>query len=195
MNEDTQSTVLMLKTKLEEHLGYDISTSSRLHKYSKGRMLFVGIIDKLYDKYSGAEGYTSVYISKYMFDMFRSDMGDKQGQDDLEQVISKLDCIKILLTDDDPSTPAPVNLYQEMMKILPSSSYKEIMVVKEKDQEIKFYSKEVKDKIVELLLVLEGEDENVLLSIQGDIDLKNIASLAKSMNINGMENLEKIGKE
>lgn len=153
------------------------------------------IIDKLYDKYSGTEGYTSVYISKYMFDMFRNDMIDKQEQDDVEQVISKLDCIKILLTDDDPATDAPVNLYQEMMKILPSSSYKEIMVVKEKDQEIKFYSKEVKDKIVELLLVLEGEDENVLLSIQGDIDLKNISGLAKSMNINGMENLEKITKE
>jgi hypothetical protein len=153
------------------------------------------IIDKLYDKYSGTEGYTSVYISKYMFDMFRNDMGDKQEQDEVEQVISKLDCIKILLTDDDPATPAPVNLYQEMMKILPSSSYKEIMVVKEKDQEIKFYSKEVKDKIVELLLVLSGKDENVLLSIQGDIDLKNIAGLAKTMNINGMENLEKITNE
>jgi hypothetical protein len=154
------------------------------------------IMDKLYDKYSGAEGYTSVYISKYMFDMFRNNETSTGSQeDDMEQLISKLNCIKILVTDDDPATKAPVNLYQEIMKLLPTSSYKEVMVVKEKDQDIKFYAKEEKNKVVELLLVLGGKDENVLISIQGDIDMKNISKLAKSMNIEGMENLEKIDKK
>jgi hypothetical protein len=154
------------------------------------------IIDKLYDKYSGAEGYTSVYISKYMFDMFRNNETTTGSQeDDMERLISNLNCIKILVTDDDPATPAPVNLYQEIMKVLPSSVYKEVMVVKEKDQDIKFFAKEEKNKVVELLLVLGGKDESVLISIQGDIDMKNISKLAKSMNIEGMENLEKIDEK
>ncbi len=154
------------------------------------------IMDKLYDRYSGTEGYTSVYISKYMFDMFRNNETTAVSQeDDMERLISNLNCIKILVTDDDPATPAPVNLYQEIMKVLPSSSYKEVMVVKEKDQDIKFYAKEEKNKVVELLLVLGGKDESVLISIQGDIDMKNISKLAKSMNIEGMENLEKIDKK
>ena len=150
------------------------------------------IMDKLFDKYSGAEGYTSVYISKYMFDMFRSDETDVKTQEDMEQIISKLNCIKILVTDDDPATPAPVDLYQEIMKLIPSSPYKEIMVVKEKDQNIKFFAREEKNKVVELLMTIGGKDENVLISIQGDIDMKNISKLAKTMNIEGMENLEKI---
>jgi hypothetical protein len=151
------------------------------------------IMDKLFDKYSGAEGYTSVYISKYMFDMFRSNDASVKSDDDMNEVISKLNCIKILVTDDDPATPAPVNLYQEIMKVIPSSPYKEIMVVKEKDQVIKFYAKEDKNrKIAELMMVIGGKDENVLISIQGDIDMKNISKLAKSMNIEGMENLEKL---
>jgi len=154
------------------------------------------IMDKLYDKYSGVEGYTSVYISKYMFDMFRNNETNTGSQDDdMEQLISNLNCIKILVTDDDPATTAPVNLYQEIMKVIPSSAYKEVMVVKEKDQDIKFYAKEEKNKVVELLLVLGGKDESVLISIQGDIDMKNISKLAKSMNIEGMENLEKIDKK
>jgi len=153
------------------------------------------IIDKLYDKYSGAEGYTSVYISKYMFDMFRDDNADIKAEEDVSQIISKLNCIKILVTDDDPATPTPVNLYQEIMKIIPTSPYKEIMVVKEKDQDIKFFAKEDKNrKVVELLLVIGGKEESVLISIQGDIDMKNISKLAKSMNIEGMENLEKMEK-
>lgn len=151
------------------------------------------IIDKLFDKYSGTEGYTSVYISKYMFDMFRSNNTAESASDEnMNAVISKLTGIKILVTDDDPATPAPVNLYNEMMKVLPSSPYKEIMVVKEKDKNIKFYVKENGNRVAELLMVIGGSDENVLISIQGDIDMKNISKLAKGMNIEGMENLEKM---
>jgi len=153
------------------------------------------IMDKLYDKYSGVEGYTSVYISKYMFDMFRNNEADAKTGEDMEQLLSKLNCIKILVTDDDPETPTPVNLYQEIMKVIPSSPYKEIMVVKEKDQDIKFYAKEDKGKVIELLLVIGGKEESVLISIQGDIDMKNISKLASSMNIEGMENLDKIEKK
>jgi hypothetical protein len=127
--------------------------------------------------------------------MFRNDEDNVKSEADMEQIISKLNCIKILVTDDDPATLTPVNLYQEIMKVLPSSPYKEIMVVKEKDQDVKFYAKEEKSKVVELLLVIGGKDESVLMSIQGDIDLKNISKLAKSMNIEGMENLEKIEKK
>jgi len=152
------------------------------------------IMDKLYDKYSGVEGYTSVYISKYMFDMFRNNDTDAKTGEDMEQLISKLNCIKILVTDDDPATPTPVNLYQEIMKVIPSSPYKEIMVVKEKDQDITFYAKEDKGKVVELLLVIGGKEESVLISIQGDIDMKNISKLASTMNIEGMENLDKMKK-
>ena len=154
------------------------------------------IMDKMYDKYSGTEGFTSVYISKYMFDMFRSDeTGAGSKEDDMEKLITKLDGIKILVTDDDPATQAPVDLYKEIMKVLPSSQYKEVMVVKEKDQDIKFYAKEVNSKVTELLLVIGGKDESALISIQGDIDMKNISKLAKSMNIEGMENLEKMEDE
>jgi hypothetical protein len=152
------------------------------------------VMDKLFDKYSGTEGITSVYISKYMFDMFRNDQSvPKTEEESMNQVISKLNGIKILVTDDDPATPIPVNLYQEIMKVLPTSAYKEIMVVKENDQDIKFFVKEEKGRVAELLMVIGGKTkESVLISIQGDIDMKNISKLAKGMNIEGMNNLEKM---
>jgi hypothetical protein len=150
------------------------------------------IIDNLYDKYSSTEGYTSVYISKYMFEMFKSNEKDIQMQDEMEQAISKLDCIKILTRDDDPSTSAPVSLYSEIMKVIPSSTYKEIMVVKEGGQNVNMYVKENNDKVAELLMVIGGGDEDVLISIQGDIDMNSISKIGASMNIEGMENLENI---
>ena len=150
------------------------------------------IIDNLYDKYSAQEGYTSIYISKYMFEMFKNNEQNIQMQDEMEQVISNLDCIKILTKDDDPSTSTPVSLYNEIMKVIPSSSYKEIMVVKEKGQNVNMYVKEDKDKVAELLMVIGGDDQDVLISIQGNIDMNSISKIATSMNIQGMENLENL---
>jgi hypothetical protein len=109
--------------------------------------------------------------------------------------MSKLNSIRILTTDDDPTTPAPVDLYQEIMKILPSNVYKEIMVVKDKDSNVRFYAREVNGKIAELLLVVGGKDGkgSALISIQGDdIDMKNISKLGNAMHVEGMENLEKM---
>lgn len=143
-------------------------------------------IDKFFDKYSGKEGYTSVFISKYMFNMFSSiDPEDKE----LQQIFSGLSSIKILAT----QTPAiGINFHKEVMKELQEKDYKELMIIKEKDQDIKFMVKENQGKIVELLLISGGKD-NVLISIQGEnINLKNISNLSKSMKIEGLENLEKI---
>jgi hypothetical protein len=148
-------------------------------------------VDKIFDQYSGKEGFTTVYITKYMFDLFR-DLEKENENDEMEEVISKLNSIKILATDDDPNTKTNVNLYNEVLKNLPESEYKELMVIKEKNEDVKFLIKEENKKVTELLLLVGSPDESVLISIQGDIDMKNISKIAKSMNIEGMEKLEKI---
>ncbi len=44
-------------------------------------------------------------------------------------------------------------------------------------------------------MIAGGTDDNALISIQGDIDLKTISKLSKTMKIEGMENLEEIESE
>jgi hypothetical protein len=145
-------------------------------------------VDKLFDKYSGKEGYTSILISKYMFSLFSDVNPDNKEFNDL---VGKLNSIKILASDS--ANSEGINFYKEIMKELPIKDYKELMVVKEKDQEVKFLVKDVNGVIVELLLIVGGKSDNVLICIQGDnINLKNIAKLSKSMKIDGLENLEKI---
>jgi hypothetical protein len=150
------------------------------------------VADKIFDKYSGMDGFTTVYITKYMFDLFRSAENGNAQNDDMAKVLGNLTGIKILAADDDPATPIPVNLYQEVMKQLPVDQYKELMVIKEKDQNVKFLVREEKGRVVELLMLVGGKDESVMICIQGIIDMKNISKLAEGMNIEGMENLEKI---
>ena len=154
-----------------------------------------GPVDKLFDKYSGKDGYTTVYITKYMFSMFK-ETEKSDEPDELNKVLGKLNSIKILAVEDPSFIPAGTNFYDEIMKELPREKYNELMVVKEKDSDVVFLAREEKGVIVELLLIAGSSDvsDNVLISIQGEIDLENISKLAKGLNIEGMEELEKIDK-
>ena len=155
-------------------------------------------VDKLFDKYAGKDGFTTVYITKYMFQMFKNTEGMEEGEmDEFAEVLGKLTAIKILAVDDASYVEEGINFYDEIMKELPREEYNELMVVKEKDSDVVFLAREVKGVIVELLLIVSGEDtsDNAMISIQGEIDLKNIAKLSQGMGIDGFEKLEELEEE
>ncbi len=144
-------------------------------------------VDKLFEKYSGLEGYTSVYISRYMFSLFANiETEDKE----MENILGKLTGIRILASEKAQNTG--VNFFTEVMRDLPAHEYEELMVVREKDQDFKFLIREKEGIITELLMVAGGASNNALISIQGNIDLATISKLSRSMKIEGLDALEKI---
>ena len=155
-------------------------------------------VDKLFDKYAGKDGFTTVYITKYMFQMFKNTEGmESEEMDEFSKVLGKLNSIKILAVEDASYMKDNLNFYDEIMKELPREKYNELMIVKEKDSDVVFLAREEKGVIVELLLIVSGESasDNVLISIQGEIDLANIAKLSKGMGIDGFEKLEELEDE
>lgn len=151
--------------------------------------------DEMFDKYSGQDGFTSVYITQHMFSLF-ADIETEEDEDGFLELVKGLKCIKIVSVDDEsPELNKQVNFYDEIMSDFPEGKYEELMVVKKKDQDVKFYILKDGQKITELLMIVGGVEDNALISIQGDINLKTISKLSRSMNIDGMENLEEIEKE
>ena len=151
--------------------------------------------DVLFDKYSGQDGFTSVYITQHMFSLF-ADIETEEDEDGFIELVKNLKCIKIVSVDDEsPELNQQVNFFEEIKTDFPEGKYEELMVVKKKNQDVKFYILKDEDKISELLMIVGGVEDNALISIQGDIDLKTISKLSKSMNIDGMENLEEIEQE
>ena len=149
-------------------------------------------VNKLFEKYAGKEGFTTVYISKNLFKM----VGEMNLDDpDVDKLVDKLETIKILASDSEFINGNNLNFYEEIMDKLPINEYDELLVVKEKDQDVIFLSKEKNGIITELLLVVGGKDSNALISITGNIDLRHISKLASSMKGTGMEHLEKLEEE
>jgi len=154
-------------------------------------------IDRVFDKYAGKDGFTTVYISKYMFSMF-SNLEGVEDEDikEVQDVFGKLTGIKILAVDDPSVLGEGVNFYDEIMKDLPKDRYEELMVVKDSESDVVFLAREEGGVIVELLLVVGGEgDSNALIAITGEIDLNTIAKLSETMDIDGMDELENLEKK
>jgi hypothetical protein len=150
--------------------------------------------DALFDKYSQKEGFTSVYITQAMFSLF-ADMDTEEDEEGFLDLVKNLTCIKIISVDDTTGKiNSTVNFYNEIMKDYPKQKYEELMVVKKDNQDIKFLIRKDGKIINELLMIVGGKEENALISIQGNIDLKTISKLSKAMKIEGMENLEEIEK-
>jgi len=151
-------------------------------------------IDRVFDKYAGQEGFTTVYISKYMFSMFANLEGvEDDDLEDVHDVFGKLTGIKILAVDDPEALGKGVNFFDEIMKDLPRDRYEELMVVKDSESDVVFLAREEDGVIIELLLIVGGEgDENALIAITGEIDLSTIAKLSETMDIDGMDELENL---
>jgi hypothetical protein len=150
--------------------------------------------DVLFDKYSGKDGFTSVYITQHMFSLF-ADIETEEDEAGFIELAKTLNCIKIISMDEDSTgLNRNVNFYDEIMKDFPSKKYEELMIVKKDDQDIRFLIRKEKEIINELLMIIGGEGDNALISIQGNINLKTISKLSKTMNIQGIENLEEIDK-
>jgi hypothetical protein len=147
-------------------------------------------VDKVFDKYSGKEGYTTVYISSFMFNLLNNLEVDDPEYNEFKKATSGISSIKILTQEGDKSTP----FGKELLEMLPRSEYKEMMVVKEEGEDVLFLAREEGGKITEFLLIVSGGGEDALIAIQGDIDLESIASLAEGLDMPGLENLEELDK-
>ena len=150
-------------------------------------------MDKVYEKYAGQDGFTSVNISKDLFQMFTNmDTVDKSADSkEIKELIQQLSGLKILtFTGDSTRTAKRDATYNEFNALFPSPVYKEIMSVKEKNNDVRFLTKQEKNgKISEMVMLQKGGCTTVVLSLTGSIDLKNISKLSKSLNIKGLENL------
>lgn len=144
-------------------------------------------IDDFFEKYSGREGITTVFISSRMFSLIaQADLDDEE----LQKTMNNLKSIRIL-TVEDSLMNKNLNFYKELTKTLDLSDYEELMVVKDGGQDLKFLIREKGRRIEELLMIGGGDGGgNILLSIKGDLDLENIANISKNIGIEQLEGID-----
>jgi len=149
-------------------------------------------ISKFFEKYQDDDDFTQVSITSRMFGLFTDMEVNNEDDQEVLDAISKITGLKILVKDNARNGKA---LYKEAYAKLPKGEFDELMSIRDGDSDMKFLIKEKGNIISELLMIAGGDDEFFILSIVGDIDLKQISKLSSKMDIDGLENLERLHKD
>ncbi|MEM7108401.1 MAG: DUF4252 domain-containing protein [Bacteroidota bacterium] len=146
-------------------------------------------VSRFFTKYADDESFSNVNITARMFGLFTDlELEDKEDQE-VMNAISKLKGLKILAKD---HVVNGKDLYREALGLLPKKEFDELMSVRDEDKDMKFMIKEKNGKIEELVMIMGGNREFFILTLFGEIDLKQVARISKAMDIDGLEGLENI---
>lgn len=154
----------------------------------------------IWDSFENDDDVTSVIITQKMFKLLSKidlETNDPEANEFID-LVNNLSNIKIFTTD---KSDVALKMSNSVKKYVNSTSgLSELMRVKDDGNNIKFYSKEGKNEnyVSELLMFLQGNEngknETVIMSITGNIDLKQISKLTKDLNVPGSDAIKSLEK-
>jgi hypothetical protein len=134
-------------------------------------------VDKLFNKYKGKDGVTTVQISPELFQVMNA-----MKIEDIEECeipFDKVASVKILTIEDENAFPG-ANFYEEIRNDLDVGKYSEVMTVDDGDETVRMWMKADNAVVTEFLLIVGGDD-NVLIYITGNFSMKDLEGLAESI--------------
>lgn len=148
-------------------------------------------VTKFFDKYTGDETFTTqATISSKMFSLFTNMDATTAEDKEVIDAISKLKGLRVL--GKDKGTGAR-GYYTEALGIVTKNKYDELMSVRDKDKDMKFYIKENSPgKIGEFVMIIGSNTEFMIITLFGEIDLKQISKIGRKLDIGGLDKLEKM---
>jgi hypothetical protein len=145
-------------------------------------------ITKYFNKYIDDTRFSAVYISPKMFNMV-SKIEIEDMDPEMQEVIRSMKGLRILHTEQNA-----MQYYQEALKTINTSEYELLLTARENDENVRFMVKSSGDFVQELLMIVGGEKNFAMLSFLGNIDLKKIGKLAKALEIDNLQYLNKLDK-
>ncbi|MFO8130024.1 MAG: DUF4252 domain-containing protein [Bacteroidales bacterium] len=152
---------------------------------------------KLFEKYNGKEGFTTVHITKELFSMI-SQMEDTNNHEmsDMKDAMEGLKFIRILMLEDKCKvSKKDFENFRKEIQDFDLEGFSELMQVKESDQLVKFMIRKEGENFQEMLLLIDQPDQSGFISIYGNLDMQAMSKLSKTMNFHGMDQLDKIKDE
>ena len=145
-------------------------------------------ISKYFSNYQSDTAFTKVTVTSKMFSLFTDIEGEDEAEKEILDAIGKLKGIKVIIGDK-PKNPA--ELYKNATsKMAKDKAFEELMSIEDGQENVKFLVRDKGGIINELLMIVGGNDEFIIMTLFGEIDLKQIAKLSKVMKMRGMDHLK-----
>jgi hypothetical protein len=111
--------------------------------------------------------------------------GELEGE--LGGSLGNIDRVRVIAQEDESGLTGSVNFMEEL-EGMDFNDYKELVMVKESDEEVLVLAREEGGKLAELLVLVSGE-ENVLVSVEGLFTMEDLESLGQLEGLEGMEGI------
>lgn len=145
------------------------------------------VITKYFNQYEDNEDFTKVQVSQKMFSLFTELEAGSDAEQEFLEAVSKLKGLQIIMADSISNSAA---LYKQAAADVNKAGYEELMSVKDAQENMQFSIMESNGIISELIMVVGGKKQFIMLSLYGEIDLKNISKIAQQMRVNGLDQLK-----
>lgn len=143
-------------------------------------------LDDIFNKFQDKEGITSVILTGDLM-KFASQMNDKDSTMNFIKNITK---VRILALE--KASAQDIVAFEGMVKDIPLTSYKELMIVKENENNVRMLARENAGSWSDFLLIVVGKKDHALIDVQGSVSPKDLQSLSKTMHVNGMACVNKL---
>lgn len=131
--------------------------------------------------------FTKITISEGLFQLANHVEVETEEEKELQEAVSKIKGMIILVCDSCAGNERA--MFDDSNKRLPSS-YAELMLVEDKDADVRFTIRENNGIINEMLISVGGDDVFALIDIWGEIDLKNIRKLTEAFDVEAMKSFD-----
>ena len=150
-------------------------------------------IQELVDKYSDKKGVTTVVVSKDMLQLF-GDIGQDEDSNAMTKALQNVRGLTILrYSAESPDDNIAGKIYKDIMTTIPIKKYKELMKIRKDGKKVSLLQRKEKGK-ANMLLIVDEEDEIVLISLDGNINVGAFSKLAKSLKVDALKGVEEIGR-
>lgn len=150
-------------------------------------------VAKHFSEYQKNKDFTKVSVTSKMFSLMTEIDADDPNEKELLEAMAKLKGIKAVVNEKSENCSALY--YSAIETISKDQSYEELMSIEDGEENIMFMVRDNGGVINELLMILGGNKNFMVMTLYGEIDLSQVAKLSRVMNIKGMEQFQALEKK
>lgn len=143
-------------------------------------------IHNFYNKYAAYDNATDINVQGWVLKLASAFSEDEKAQNTLDKITQ----LRILIMEDE--NLVTYDDRKDLIRSLEKDKFETFLQVRDGGDKIDFFIREDGDQITNILMVVNGKDGFILLSLEGLLNLEEIKDL--NIDIEGSEYLKKLPK-
>lgn len=143
-------------------------------------------VKEFYEKYKSLDKVTDVHLKGWVLKLASEFSDDEAG----ERLLKKITQLRVLIMEEG-NLVSPVE-YKQLLKQLKRDQFEELFHFKEKQksQAVSFYLREKGDAVTDVIVLVSGQENFVLLSLEGALRFSDLNDLR--IDVDGAEHFKKL---